>query len=144
MAAVEERIHRAIDEIAGNEALLEMLETEAAVEMLEWGNAMVVSLVSKTEDMDDLTAEEVLEPQLKAVRQVMRSAGNWAAGKYIDPESRIQLRDKLLGNFRTILGDDARLPSTEEMDALLGQVDEPGNTPHQLILKLRDLVYGSV
>jgi len=79
-------------------------------------------------------------PRLKAVRQSMRAVGNWAAGKYADPASRIQLRDSLLEHFRAIYGHDAKLPSVDEWDALLNQVDNQQNTPHQLILKLLKLL----
>jgi hypothetical protein len=70
----------------------------------------------------------------------MRSVGNWAAGNYADPESRIQLRDKLLQNFRVIFGEDSNLPSAERMDAVLNQVDDKTNTPNQLILKLKQVL----
>lgn len=140
MANAAARIKEVIDEMTGNEALLEMLETEAAIEMLEWGKNMVISLVKKTEEMDDLAAELALLPRLKAVRQSMRSVGNWAAGKYVDPADRIQLREKLLGHFRTIFGEEQELPSAAEMDAVLNQVDDGQNTPQQLILKLKGLL----
>ena len=134
------RVQRVIEELTGNEALLEMLETEAATELLNWGIELATSVVKKTEGMDEAEAEQVLLPRLKAVRQTMRSVGNWAAGKYVDPESRVQLRDNLLGYFRVIFGEDARLPSAEKMDELLHQVDDTNNTPHRLILKLKQLV----
>ncbi|HJS74817.1 MAG TPA: hypothetical protein VJ921_11060, partial [Vicinamibacteria bacterium] len=66
--------------------------------------------------------------------------GNWAAGKYTDPESRIELREKLLGHLKLIQGEDVNLPSAEEMDAILNQVDDPGKTPHQLILNMKDML----
>ena len=137
MVEIGARVQRVIEELTGNEALLEMLETEAATELLDWGIEMATSPVKRTEGMDDADAEQILLPRLKAVRQVMRSVGNWAAGKYVDPESRAQLRDKLLENFKVIFGGEARLPSPEEMDELLNQVDDKNNTPHQLILKLK-------
>lgn len=140
MPNIAARIQQVIDEMAGNEALWEMLETDAAIEMLEWGKAMVVSLVKKTEDMDDFAAELALLPRLKAVRQSMRSIGNWAAGKYVDPADRIELREKLLGHFRTIFGEDENLPSAIEMDAVLNQVDDQRTTPQQLILMLKNLL----
>src|SRR6266542_2046378 len=137
MAEIGARAHRVIDEIMGNEALLEMLETEAATEMLNWGIAMATSLVERTGGLDDAAAEQALMPRLRAVRQSMRTIGNWAAGKYLDPESRVEMRDKLLEQFRAILGDDVHLPSTEKMDELLIEVDDRNKTPHQLILELR-------
>jgi hypothetical protein len=140
MADINARIQRMVKEVTGNEALLEMLEGEAATEMLNWGITTVETLVSKTTDLDDAAAELALMPRLKAIRQSMRSIGNWAAGKYADPASRTQLRDKLLEHFRLIFGEEARLPAAEEVDDVLNQVDDKNNTPHQLILKLRRLI----
>ncbi len=140
MADINARIQRTVEEIVGNEALLGMLQTEAATEMLNWGIATAKALVSKTQDLDDFAADLALLPRLKAVRQSMRSIGNWAAGKYADPASRVQLRDKLLEYFRLIFGEDARLPATEQMDEVLNQVDDPKNTPQQLVLKLKELI----
>ena len=139
MADLNARMERVIEELAGNEALLEMLETDAAREMLHWGIATAKSMISKTRELDDFAAELAILPRLKAIRQSMRSIGNWAAGKYTDPEDRIQLRDKLLGNFRTIFGERRELPSARQMDEVLGQADDKSHTPHDLILKIRDL-----
>ena len=140
MTDVNARIQNMVEEIMGNESLVEMLETEAATEMLNWGITIAKTLVSKTMDLDDLTAELALLPRLKAIRQSMRSIGNWAAGKYSDPASRVQLREKLLEQFKVIFGEETRLPSPEKMEALLNEVDDQGNTPHQLVLKLRTLI----
>jgi hypothetical protein len=134
------RIERVIEEMTGNESLLEMLDTEAATEMLNWGIATAKSVVSKTQDLDDFAADLAILPRLKAVRQSMRSIGNWAAGKYADAASRVQLRDKLLENFKVIFGEDSQLPSADQLDAVLNQVDNKTNTPNQLILKLQQLL----
>ena len=140
MAEINTRIQRMIEEMTGNEALLEMLETDAAAEMLNWGIATAKSIVSRAGDLDDFAADLAIFPRLKAIRQSMRSIGNWAAGKYADPASRIQLREKLLGHFRTIFGEEKPLPPAEKMDEVLNQVDDKTNTPHQLVLKLRQLI----
>ena len=140
MVEIGARVQRAIEEISGNEALLEMLDTDAATEMLDWGIEMTTALVKETKGMDDIEAEQVLLPRLKAVRQTIRSVGNWAAGKYVESEDRVQLRENLLRYLKIIFGDEARLPSTEQMDELLKQVDDKDNTPHQLILKLKQVV----
>jgi hypothetical protein len=117
-----------------------MLDTEAATEMLNWGIATAKSIVTKTQELDDFSADLALLPRLKAVRQSMRSIGNWAAGKYADVESRVQLRDKLLENFRVIFDEDARIPSADKLDTVLNQVDDKTNTPSQLVLKLKELL----
>ncbi len=144
MADINTRLQRTVEEMMGNEALLQMLETEAATEMLNWGIATAQALISKTQDLDDLAADLALVPRLKALRQSMRSIGNWAAGKYVDPASRVQLREKLLEYLRVIFGEDSHLPAAEKMDEVLNQVDDPENTPYQLILKLKGLIENPV
>ena len=139
MTDFKERLQKIVDEISGNEALMEMLDTDAATEMLNWGTSLATSLARRTEGLDTIAADLALLPRLKAMRQFMRSVGNWAAGKYVDAESRIQLRDKLLEHFRVIFGENARLPILEALDAVLNEVDDINNNPHQLILKLKQL-----
>ena len=139
MADLHARMERVIEELAGNEALLEMLETDAAREMLNWGITTAKSMISQTGELDDFAAELAVLPRLKAIRQSMRSIGNWAAGKYKDPGDRIELRDKLLRNFRTIFGERREIPSARQLDEVLSQVDDKSHSPHDLILKIRDL-----
>ena len=139
MADLNARMERVIEEIAGNEALFEMLETDAAREMLNWGIATAKSMISRTRELDDFAAEMAILPRLKAIRQSMRSIGNWAAGKYKDPADRMQLRNRLLESFRTIFGEKRELPSVRQMDEVLGLVDDKRHTPQELILKIRDL-----
>jgi hypothetical protein len=140
MGEINDRLQRVIEELSGNEALLEMLDTEAAMEMLNWGIATARSIVARTSELDDFTADLALLPRLKALRQSMRSIGNWAAGKYVDPASRVQLRDKLLGHFSTIFSDERPLPSPEKVDQVLSQVDDATNTPRQLVQTLTQLI----
>lgn len=140
MPDLNNRIERVIEELSGNEALLQMLDTDAASEMLRWGIETAKSMIRKTGELDDFAAELALLPRLKALRQSMRSIGNWAAGKYTDPQDRVQLRDRLLEQFRTILGERRELPTAKQLDEVLRQADEKRQTPHQLISSLRDLL----
>ena len=144
MADIGTRIQRAVEEMTGNEALLEMLETDAAMEMLEWGKTLAASVVTRTADMDDFAAELELLPRLKAVRQTIRSVGNWAEGKYVDPADRLQLRDKLMKHFETIWGTDAPLPTAGQLESVLNEVDDKNNSPLQLISKLKLLLQESI
>lgn len=139
MADLNARLERVIEELSGNEALLGMLDTQAAREMLNWGITTARTIISQTMELDDFATELATLPRLKAIRQLMRSIGNWAAGKYDDPESRIELRDRLLEHFRTIFGERREPPTARQVDELLQKVDDPGQTPHQLILELQDL-----
>ena len=120
--------------------MLDMLEADAATDMLNWGIAMAASVAQRTEGMDDAAAELVIESGLKAVRRALRSMGNWAAGKYVDADDRVQLRDKLLEQFNLIFGAKSELPSVDSIEKLLNEVDIDGNTPHQLILKLKNII----
>lgn len=133
-------MERVVEQMLGNEALLEMLETEAATEMLNWGIDMAKSLVKKTDEMDETVADLTLVPRLKEIRQSMRSIGNWAAGKYEDDASRKELREKLLERFRVVFGERTILPTEKELDRLLNQAEDKNKTPHQLIIQLRDLL----
>ena len=140
MADTQERAKKAAAALAGNEALFGMLNEEGASVLLEWGVEISTSVVNKTEGMDDQTADEVLSPKLKAVRTLMRSIGNWAAGQYAEPESRVGLRDKLLELFRIFESDEAASPENEALDKILNQVDETSDSQAQLILKLKQLI----
>ena len=140
MVEINSRIQRAIDDLTGNEALLGMLDTDAAREMLDWGIATAKSLITRTSEFDEFASELLLLPRLKALRQSMRSIGNWAAGKYTDPASRIELREKLLRHLQVIFGDEKPLPPPDKLDEVLNQVDNRSNTPHQLVVNLKQLI----
>jgi hypothetical protein len=140
MTEVDSRADPIIKEITGNESLFDMLDTEAANEMLNWGKFAAHSMVNRTSELDDLSANQVLEPGTKAIRQAMRSIGNWAAGRYADPASRIELRDKLLNQLQVIFGEEMPLPSVQAVDAVLNQVDDQQSTQQHLIIDFRKLL----
>jgi hypothetical protein len=139
MTDLSARIERAKKEISSNESLLEMLETEAASELFNWGSSLAASIARDTEGMDDAAADAAMAPRLKALRQAVRSMGNWAAGKYSDPVDRSQLKPKLLEQFKLILGESTKL-STDELDKVIDSVDAPGSSPQSLLLKMKELI----
>ena len=143
MSDLQVRIQNAKKEITGNEALLDMLDAEAGTEMLNWGISMAASIADRTAALDDAAAEEALSSELKAVRGVMRSMGNWAAGKYADPASRAPLKEKLLEQLKLILGEGNTIPSSTDMDALLNLVDGAKHSPGQLIEKFKETIESS-
>lgn len=140
MADINSRMQKIVGEMTGNEALLEMLDTDAATEMMEWAIATVTALVKETEGMDDATAEQTLAPKLKAVRQAMRSGGNWAAGKYADPESRASLQAKLAEYRSVIFGEPAQILPDTTLVSMLNQVDDKGKTPIQLVKSFKRIM----
>lgn len=139
MTNLDTRIERAKKEISGNESLLEMLEAEATTEMFAWGQMLAASIVNDTDGMDDAAAEEATAPRLKALRQSLRSIGNWAVGKYSDPADRASLKEKLYEQFQIILGDRSKHLSAGELNKIIDSVDEPGQSPLPLILKIKEL-----
>lgn len=140
MVDINSRIQKYVGAMTGNEALLEMLEADAATEMLQWAIATVTALVKKTEAMDDETAEQTLEPQLKAVRQALRSGGNWAAGKYTDPEDRASLHAKLSEYRSVIFGTPARLLPDTALVSMLNQVDDKAKSPLELVQSFKRIM----
>jgi hypothetical protein len=142
MADTTARAERAIKELTGNESLLDMLDTEAAAGLLEWGMTTTRAVVNATGDLDEGAAEAANAPRLKLVRQSLRSIGNWAAGNYTDPGDRLQLRERLLENFRLIHGEEMILPSAAEVDRFLNLVDGHQHSPRELISGLRALFEG--
>lgn len=140
MIDIEKRLRRTFSSMAGNESLADGIDEAAAVDMLKWGEALAEHFVRKTSEMEDELAEEFLSPYLRALRAMLRTIGQWVAGEYADRSSRIQLRDKLLENFRVLYADSEGLPSSEQLDGLLNQVDDKSQTPAQLISKLRAML----
>jgi hypothetical protein len=129
MTTLSTRLENVRAELTENEALLEMLDTNAATESLEWGIATASSLVERADGLDDETADQELQPSLRAVRQIMHTIGNWSVGKYPDHSSRLESRNMLLESLKLIFIDNAYLPTPEEMDNLLNMVDDTENSP---------------
>jgi hypothetical protein len=140
MSTQEARLQKATAEIAGNESLLEMLDAEAAAEMLNWAKTVVATLVQTTDGMDDVAAETYLEARLKAVRQTMRSVGNWAAGNYSDPDSRAQLRDKLQENLKTIYGEGKNIPPADRIESFLNRPSFMSQTQLQSVQDFKSML----
>lgn len=133
MTDITSRIQKYVGAMTGNEALLDMLDADAAAEMLKWATETVTMLVHKTEGMDDATAEQVLEPKLKAVRHAMRAGGNWAAGKYTDPASRTDLKAKLMEYRSVIFDEPAKILPDTSLVSMLDQVDDTNKSPLQVV-----------
>jgi hypothetical protein len=139
MTNIDSRVERAKKEVSGNESLVDMLEGDSASELFNWGTALAASITRTTDGMNDSAAEAALAPRLKALRQALRSIGNWAAGKYADPADRAQLKEKLLEQLRLVLGETSRI-TTGELSGVIDCVDAPDMSPHALILKLKELI----
>lgn len=133
MADIKIRVENAKKIVTGNVSMLDMLETAAATELMNWGIDLAGQIAQSTNGMDDAAAEKNMEPRMKALRQFLRGAGNWAAGKY-DTASRPDLKNKMAEHWKLMFGKDAPV----DLGKLLNWVDDAKLTPSQLILKLKE------
>ncbi len=133
MTDIKTRMENAKKIVTGNVSMLDMLETESATELMNWGIELAARIAQATESMDDTAAEQNMEPRMKALRHFLRGAGNWAAGQY-DAATRPELKNKMTEQWKTMLSADA----PAEIGNLLNLVDDKKNTPRQLILKLKE------
>ena len=135
MTDIKTRIENAKKVVTGNVSMLDMLETTPATELMNWGIELAAQIAQSTNGMDDAVAEQAMEPRMKALRQFLRGAGNWAAGKY-DAASHPDLKNKMTEHWQTLLGKNVPV----DLGKLLNLVDNATITPHQLILKLKELL----
>lgn len=69
---MEDRLQWALQQIIGDESLTGDLEDNEAQRLLDWGIGHVRRLVQQTSALDDAGAQAQLEPQLQALRRVIR------------------------------------------------------------------------
>ena len=105
-----------ISAMSGNESIAASLEDDAAGELLAWGHSMAKHIVEETTGMDDETAEEKMDPRLRAVRLMLRSIGRWVgeAGT-LDDEARRALWDRASEQARILFGETFEFPSMDEV-----------------------------
>jgi hypothetical protein len=74
---VPERLRRAAEEILGNEALIEGLDSSAASELQNWGLLLAERIVQETHDLEEDAAEAANAPRLRALRKWLRLVRVW-------------------------------------------------------------------
>lgn len=123
VSELENRFHRVMGSMVGNESLAASLNEDAANVLLSWGETAARRIVDETEGMDDETAEEQMAPRLRALRLMLRAVGRWAGeADSLDDESRLALWKRAGDQARVLYGESFSLPSMEETLAQL-----PGN-----------------
>ncbi len=133
MTDIKIRVENAKKVVTGNVSMLDMLETAPATELMNWGIDLAAQIAQSTSGMDDAAAEKNMEPRMKALRQFLRGAGNWAAGKY-DAASRPGMKNNMAEHWKSMFGKDA----PADIGKLLNLVDDAKIAPLQLILKLKE------
>jgi hypothetical protein len=97
LAAREQRIDHAL---RGNARLVEGLPDDAAGSLLALGLDMARLVVRDTAELDDTTAEDIIQPRVRAVRRLMMAAAR-AAGPSAEPVNP----SEWLGQAAIALGD---------------------------------------
>ena len=133
MTDIQTRVENAKKLVTGNESLLDMLDADAASELYNLGLDLAVRIAQATNGMDDAAADQYLEARMKALRQFLRTIGNWAAGKY-DVSGRAGLSEKLNEQVKMVID----MESLKGLQRLLDLVDDKNNTPRALILKIKE------
>jgi hypothetical protein len=118
MTDIEKRLRRTFSSLAGNEALAEGVDEDAAAEMLKWREAIAEHFVRKTSAMEDEMAEEFLSPYLRALRLMMRAVGSWVGEQ--DQAVRLDWWTRIGQNAKTLYGEQFSLPPMDEVMAQLG------------------------
>lgn len=134
MIDIETRLKKTLSAMAGNEALSDSLEEEAAAEIFKWGQELAEYFVRQTGAMEDEEAEAFLVPRLAAVRKLLRAVGGWAAES--DAAIRQEWWTRIEQTGRSLYGEKFSLPP---INTVLGGF--PGDAGHrQVISQLRNLI----
>ena len=113
MIDLEQRLRRTFSSLAGNEALSDAPDENAAAEMLKWSEELAKYFVLQTGDMEDAPAEEYLAPYVRALRTMMRAISGWASES--DPAVRAEWWTRIEQGAKTLYGEEFALPAMEEV-----------------------------
>jgi len=120
MSELEDRLHRVMGSMVGNESLVASLDEDAAGELLSWGKFAAKRIVADTDGMNDDIADEQMAPRLRALRLMMRAVGRWVGeAQSLDEESRLALWKRVGDQAKTLFGDSFDFPSMDDVLANL-------------------------
>ena len=134
MAQIEQRLRRTLSALAGNEALSNAPDEEAAAEMLKWAEELAKYHVLETGEMEEAAAEEYLSPYIRAVRGMMRAISGWATEA--DQAVRLEWWTRIEQHSKKLYGDQFVLPAMEEVVTQLAA----DASMHQKVVFLKDLI----
>ncbi|HEU0293245.1 MAG TPA: hypothetical protein VFR47_10950 [Anaerolineales bacterium] len=110
---MEKRLRHTFSSLAGNEALSDAPDENAAAEILKWSEELARYFVLQTGEMEDAAAEEFLAPYVRALRTMMRAVSGWSAEP--DPAIRLEWWDRIEQSGKTLYGEQFALPAMEEV-----------------------------
>ncbi len=101
---IEKRIRKAVESLLENESLLEGLDNQNAASLLEWGTTCVKNIVKKSENLaDEDEAEETIYPQMRALRQMLKTVTNLYTSN-IDMTQEVTLLSELIESAAIVYG----------------------------------------
>ena len=134
MIDLEKRLQRTFSRMAASESLADVLDADAAADILKWGEGIAGQFVLKTRAMDDNAANEFLAPYSSALRKMMRAIGRWV----VETDLLVQSDwwNQIEQNGKTLYGDRFMLP---KMEMVLARLPADADT-QQRISFIRNLI----
>lgn len=135
--SLAQRRERVLGGLRGNDKLTTGLGTAAAAVLTEWGAAMGPHVVAETDGLDDATAEEILQPRVRAVRQLMMSVARAAADP--PPPGATPLADALRA-ADVVYGQRYAAPERDAVGRALARWTAEAGRPAEQIAGLRAFI----
>ncbi len=139
--SLAQRRERVLGGLRGNDKLTTGLGTAAAAVLTEWGAAMGRHVVAETDGLDDATAEEILQPRVRAVRQLMMSVARAAADP--PPPGATPLADALRA-ADVVYGQRYAAPERDAVGRALARWTAEAGRPAEQIAGLRAFIEGQL
>lgn len=109
---LESRITKVVESILDNEALTNHMNDSAAKIFIHWAVEKSEEIARSTEGMDDVSAEEIMYPRLKAIRSIARYIGNWS-------ENPQEILENLIRQLQVIFEEEFTPPNESEKEEFL-------------------------
>lgn len=114
---IEKRNRKAVESLLENESLLEGLDNQNAASLLEWGTTCVKNIVKKSENLaDEEEAEETIYPQMRALRQMLKTVTNLYTSK-LDMTQEVTLLTELITSAAIVYGPGATISQNIDWSA---------------------------
>lgn len=142
-ADLDRRAARAAESLLSNESLTSDLDDQVASQLLNWGTAHARRIAHGTADLNEAEAEVALAPRLRALRQWMRSVGQWIVGQSsLEAESQPAALATIIEQFAAVYGAGFTAPDSEQREAFLSQLSATRPGSLQLSAALREFLEG--
>ncbi len=111
---LESRITKVVESILDNEALTNNLDDSAAKVFINWAVEKSEEIARSTEGMDDVSADEIMYPRLKAIRSIGRYIDNWEGNPH-------EVLENLIHQIQVIFGEEFTPPKKSEKEDFLNK-----------------------